>query len=259
MCWQALFRTGWGGYTLIDENSLVSGFSFDAVRDYLLKHPNVSPDRVGWYFQQFLKFAFAQTEYCGEYYLTWDADTLPTSQIYFFQDGHPLFTAKTEYHVAYFHTLEKLLGMGKTAPFSFIAEHMMFCKEVVLELIEAINCSPVLGDSWFEKIINACDFKADDGSIFSEFETYGTFCCLKRPDLYQVRQLNTFRCAAMLCGRHITDYVMKALSSLDIATFEIYHGRVERRKLILQRRLSHPARTAHNALKKIARLVRRGS
>lgn len=212
--------------TLVDEDSLIKGLSFDYVRNILMATPKMNINSVGWYFQQLLKYAFAQSKYCGEYYLTWDSDTLPISRLFFFQDGQPLFTAKKEYHKPYFETMQKLIGMGKTAPYSFIAEHMIFRKEFVLELIDAINNSQIKGRNWIEKIINACDLQEEGGPYFSEFETYGTFCTLRHPGFYGIQYLNTFRSAGVIRGRYVNDYVIEKLSAdVDIASFEIFDER----------------------------------
>ena len=229
--------------TLVDEDKLTPGLSYDFVKQCLLAHPHTNVNSTGWYLQQFLKFAFALSEYCGEYYLTWDSDTLPISKLFFFQDGQPLFTAKKEYHKPYFETLERLIGLKKTAPYSFIAEHVMFRKDFVLELIEEINNSKVEGENWVEKIINACDFQEDGGPYFSEFETYGTFCTVKHPGYYGIQHLNTFRSAAAIRGRHINDYVIEKLAAdVDIASFEIHDERfphdIERRKWVMINRIN---------------------
>ena len=102
---------------------------------YLKKKGCDSVNKVGWYFQQFLTLAFALTSYCKGYYLTWDSDTLPISELHFFQDGQPLFTMKKEYHRPYFNTLQRLIGLDKTSSKSFIAEHMIFKPEFVCEII----------------------------------------------------------------------------------------------------------------------------
>ena len=64
--------------------------------------------------------------------------------------------------------------MGEYADFSYIAEHMMFNKNVMTEMLGDIEKSPIYGDSWYEKIINATD--STNVNSFSEFETYGNFC-----------------------------------------------------------------------------------
>lgn len=208
-------------YLLLDENELISGLSFTQVRSYLLSAGHNSINGVGWYFQQLLKLAFAQTPYCKEYYLSWDSDTIPLSNINFFIENKPLFTLKKEYHQPYFDTIERLLGLKKVIKKSFIAEHMIFKKEYVLEMLEKISKSNIKGKYWYEKIIYSCDFTIKEGS-FSEFETYGTYCVTHHPEKYGFQQLNTFRGGAMIRGRYINDKIISKLSiDLDIVSFEL--------------------------------------
>ena len=89
--------------------------------------------------------------------LSWDSDTIPLNNISFFKDGKPLFTMKQEYNKPYFDTLKKILNLEKSVDFSFIAEHMMFNKDIMNEMLNKINLSKVHGQDWIEKILNACD------------------------------------------------------------------------------------------------------
>lgn len=205
---------------LIDENKLCLGLSYASI-DKILKSKEVYT-RTGWYFQQFLKMGFALSKYADEYYLSWDADTLPLSKISFFDsDDKPIFTIKTEYHKPYFETMQNIIGLNKTAGFSFIAEHMMFKTSFMKELLSQINMSSNEGSIWFEKIINASvDLSCPS---FSEFETYGTFVWTKYPGYYKTQKLNTFREAGMIKGRWIDDKSIERLSfDLDTASFELF-------------------------------------
>lgn len=210
-------------FEILDENRLVKGLTFPNVRKLLAKAGENRPSQTGWYFQQFLKFAFAQSEYASDYYLSWDADTLPVNTIKFFSnEGKPMFTRKIEYHAPYFETMNRLIGIGRQVDYSFIAEHMLFNSAVVRELISAISKSAVHGDTWFEKIINACVFADDRANLYSEFETYGNYCAKYHPDMYVTRTLNTFRAAGLIRGRHINDNIIDRLAvDLHIASFEM--------------------------------------
>lgn len=202
---------------VLDENALTKGLDFSVVRKLMNKQGRF--EGYGWIFQQLLKFGFATTEYAKDYYLSWDADTLPLNEIDFFEDGHPIFTKKTEYHKPYFDTNERLVGIGKVQPYSFIAEHMVFKKEYVNEMLSEIEKSTVEGTSWIDKCINACDFFMTE--VFSEFELYGSYVSVKHPDEYRTRQLRSFRNGGMIRGRHINDALLSALAfDQDIASFE---------------------------------------
>lgn len=207
--------------TLVDENQLVPGVSFSSIRTLLSNH-GLPVRRTGWFLQQFLKLGFCKSELCDtEYFLTWDADTLPLRKLNFFlEDGSPIFTKKKEHNQAYFDTLAKLMTLPRLADFSYIAEHMMFHKDILNEMLAEIEKSDVEGETWYEKIVNATN--PDDINSFSEFETYGNYCLNHYPLKYQTQTLNTFRKAGYIAGRFISDRKLRYMSfDLDIASFEL--------------------------------------
>ena len=208
------------GYSILDENELIDGLTFQQTAQYLSEaHIKM---RTGWYFQQFLKYGFSLSKYAKKYYLSWDADTLPLAHIDFFnEDNKPMFTMKTEYNPNYFKTIKKLLGIDKQTKGSFIAEHMLFSTDIVRELIEKISKSNVDGENWMQKIINACD-ASDPMPGFSEFETYGSYVLATHPDSYAMRHLNTFRYGGYIRGRQISDKMLKKISfDTDTMSFEL--------------------------------------
>lgn len=209
------------GIVLIDEDAVMPGLTFNVVRKICQAHFDPSILNYGWYFQQFLKMAFACNPLCGERYLIWDADTLPLRSLSFIEEGQMLLTPKTEYHLPYFRTLQKLLGIEKVVPYSFIAEHLLVKSSVMQELIQLIGQSPVQGDRWFEKIVYATE--PTEPNAFSEFETYGTYCWINYPGLYKTRELATYRLAGERFGKRITSRVLRVLSrDYDTASFEYF-------------------------------------
>lgn len=206
---------------IIDEDTLLPGLTFENIAKLLRLHKEGIS--VGWFFQQFLKLGFAETKYANKYYLTWDADTIPLSHIKFFNGEHPYFTRKYEYNENYFVTIERILGIQKKADFSFIAEHMMFSPVIVRQMLREIEKSLVDGNNWYEKVINAGNYELVL-PVFSEFETYGTYVLYNYPELYYIRQLNTFRCGGYIQGYNITDAKLQEISfDTDTISFEIRH------------------------------------
>ena len=207
---------------VLDENNLLQGLSFIKVRELIKRNAPQYVDMTGWYFQQFLKLGFAISKYSKQYYLSWDADTLPLAPIKFFDGDKILFNPKHENHVAYFDTMTQILGFGKQVEVSFISESMMFSVAIVKEMISMINIS---SDKtyWIENIIKSCDLERSPQS-FSEFETYGNYCAKYHPELYKPRHLNTFREAGLIRGRYISEKQLREMSfDLDMASFELSH------------------------------------
>lgn len=184
---------------LIDEEQIIANrkeLEIVAKQHYTCEY------RFGWYYQQFLKIGFAQSAYAKDYYLIWDSDTIPLNQLSFLSQGKMVFTPKTEYHKAYFETMQALIGCGKETDYSFIAEHMIISVPIMQELIRKIETSNIPGDSWPIKIIHATP--VDDPNGFSEFETYGTYCHHNHPDTFILRELRTFREGGSMYSRGVS-------------------------------------------------------
>ena len=183
----------------VNEDTVVS---YDEVKKIIKEISDDNPEcikRTGWYLQQFIKMKYSCI--CeDDYYLVWDGDTYPIKKVSLFQDDHPIFDVKTEYHEAYFSTMHRVLPkLDKISPFSYISEHMLISCKVMKELISEIENSESIGnmgDSFYRKILLAIDRADLPYSGFSEFETYGTFCKVEYPDLYATRKWQSLRNAS---------------------------------------------------------------
>lgn len=164
---------------------------------------------TGWYYQQFLKMQYSYV--CKDaYYLTWDGDTIPCKPFTMFQSNGstPYLDLKHEYHEAYFQTIANIFpGMHKTIEKSFIAEHMLFCCDIMKSMINDIMANDNLPGAYFwEKIIAAIPKAELLSNSFSEFETYGTYVSYKYTTAYGLRDWHSFRYAgAFLHPETMTD------------------------------------------------------
>lgn len=210
---------------VIDENCLYEGLTLDAIKNLFSKLRRFKMG-AGWYYQQFLKMAFALSDYCDtNFYLSWDSDTIPLRKIDFFDDsGKPYFTMKTEHHVPYFTAIERLLGINFTNNRSYIAENMMFNKVIMTEMINHIESnSQLVGNAWYEIIAHSLEPESVSPMGFSEFETYGNYCFNYYPDFYVERTLPSFRAGGLIQGRFVSDKILEKLSfDQATASFEIY-------------------------------------
>ena len=210
---------------VIDENILFDGMTLEILKKLFSKLYRTKMG-AGWYFQQFIKMAFAFSDYCDtDYYLSWDSDTIPLRKIDFFdENGNPFFTMKSEHHAPYFIAIERLFGITLTNTRSYIAENMLFKKDIMVELINTIQTNNQLeGTTWFEKIIYSMEPESVSPMGFSEFETYGNYCYNYYPSHYVERTLPSFRAGGLIQGRFVSDRILNQLS-FDQATvsFEIY-------------------------------------
>ncbi len=210
---------------IVDENNLIVGMNVLHLKK-LFTELGRTKMGVGWYYQQFLKIAFALSNYCDtDFYLSWDSDTLPLRKMSFFDEyGKPYFTMKTEHHAPYFVAIERLFGITKTNSRSYIAENMLFNKKIMTELINCIDSNSQLeGNTWYEKIVYAIEPESVSPMGFSEFETYGNFCFNYYPDFYVERTLPSLRSGGLIQGRFVSDRILKQLSFDQVTvSFEIY-------------------------------------
>lgn len=188
---------GIDGVFFLDENEVIPDLTFEIVKNIIIKRGG-NPKRAGWYFQQFLKMGYSFISET-DYYLAWDADTVPLKQIDFFDENNkPFFSIKNEYNQPYFRTINRILQIDKQIRGSFIAEHMMFNCSYMNSLIKRIDENKDYSGIWFEKIMYAIDIEDLSNSGFSEFETYGSFIEVFFKGSYTLRKLDTLRLAKLL-------------------------------------------------------------
>ena len=158
----------------INEKILIN---IDKIKNLIKIRNKNAVKRSGWYIQQFLKMQYSNI--CQDnYYLVWDSDTIPVKEVKIFNDyGKPYFDVKKEYYKPYFITMKKIFPeLGKKYNYSFISEHMLIKTKIMKKMNIIIeNNNNIIGNTWYEKIINCIDKKELKHSGFSEFETYGTF------------------------------------------------------------------------------------
>ncbi len=211
--------------SFLNENMLLEIEKLHPIYSSLLdKNTKPKPSSINWYYQQFLKMAYAKI--CSaEYYLCWDSDTIPLRKISMFDDNKkPYLDIKMEYNESYFKTIGKLFGAGKIIEKSFISEHMLFNKKYMLEIIEEIEKKEdIAGNDFCEKILNAVGYD-NLRTGYSEFETYGTYIGLKHPSVYTLRNWNSFRNINFFIGvDDVTkDDILWLSKDYDAASFEQY-------------------------------------
>jgi hypothetical protein len=189
---------------VLDEDLAIPNLSYSKL-DKIIKNKQGKTLRTGWYFQQFLKMGFAMSQYADKFYLIWDADTIPVSNLSFFNGPNPLFTEDLlpeGLHIPYFNTLDKLLPSMTYESYSFIVENMMVDTKIMKHLIKEISNAKIQGNLWYEKIINAID--PDDDIAFSEFETYGTFANNRYPNYYKIRKIKKWKLGGSQYGRIVS-------------------------------------------------------
>lgn len=189
----------------IDENNLLEGLSISEIK-VIKKRVSGSKRRAGWYFQQFLKMGYAKV--CrDEYYLIWDADTIPVNPIEFFNDkGKPYIAFRDFVKVdKCFDAAQDCIlpdkVLHKTRHRSYITEHMLINVKIMRDLINKIEANnEVTGYYFFEKIMYCVPRNVINLSGFSEFELYAAFIFTFYPDKYEERKWKNLRNAKLFIG-----------------------------------------------------------
>ena len=128
--------------------------------------------RRGWYLQQFLKLCAVSDGEPEDVCVIWDGDTIPLRRLQFVDEHNCLsYYCATESHPPYFHMIDRLLGLSKAAPYSYVAQCLPMKVAWVHELRQHIEQRH--GVNWFRALIDAINF--DEGCGFSEYEMLGTF------------------------------------------------------------------------------------
>jgi len=174
---------------LVDEDILIPGMTLQSLRQLTL--PGF-PQGAGWYFQQLLKFSFAFENPADDYYLIWDADTVPLRPMELFDgNGRMWFTTAEEYHAPYFETYRKLLGEEPHREFSFIAQHLIVQKSILREMFGRIEANFPGPGHWAEKIMR--QLEGASTNLFSEYEMLGHYVKNHYPGRAAYRELPWLR------------------------------------------------------------------
>lgn len=228
------FRAACGAdLTLWDENELLPEFPLKELRS--LPFPFM-PQGAGWYYQQFLKFAFHKVSNSDRHYLIWDADTVLLRPIQLIDaEGRAIYTKANEHHSPYFQTFERLFGFPARREFSFISQHQVIDKAILREMLAEIEDRNPSSQNWARAIMN--NLQGEGSNLFSEYETYGHYAKSKHPNSMVYRELQWTRNGERLAGFPPDPLKLKELSeTYSFAAFEAYFS-VRKRFLRTIRRL----------------------
>lgn len=196
--------------------------------------------------------------------MLWDADSIPLRPFRFFESTKDskviLFETSTEYHIAYFDTINTLnipiannKILYKMTQASFITENMMIDSKVMCELLDLIESTH---NSAFHKAIMSCIKASELGaSGFSEYECYGNFFLAKYPQNCRLITRKRQRYAKRLIGSRPSASQLKWLAKYyDVISIEHFdcEGALSRLTRFRFFRIFSP-----KALKKLCRFAKK--
>lgn len=224
-----------------DEDLVVPGLSLSKIKQ-IKKSISGTDRRSGWYYQQFIKMAYALV--CtDEYYLIWDADTIPIKPISFFdsETGKPYLDYRdyVKYDECFFVTQNLLFPneyLKKTVYWSFICEHLLVNTSIMRKLLSDLATKGAAGkNSFFENVMYIIPRNLINLSGFSEFETYAAYVLKEYPDTHVLRKWNNLRNAGIYIGHDISESNTKWISECyDVISVEDFNPQWSICKLFLK-------------------------
>jgi hypothetical protein len=214
LCHTVKMFDGWRG-RIIHEMDIV-GVALSEVAKW---NVDAFPARAGWYYQQLIKLAFAQTQIAQERFVIWDADTIPSRKLIVFDKDKLVFTQGHEYHLPYFETNTRLIDINRTnvPRFSAIAQHMPVDRALMREMLEFIG-KKSSDRSWITAIRNVIENRSGE-SLFSEYELFADWVRVHHPSRFVIRAVPWFRAGGKLSKPEIA--VFKKLTWF--IAFEEWH------------------------------------
>ena len=173
---------------------------------------------VGWYYQQFLKFAVVAASK-EDKVLVLDADTVVLRDI---QSEAGVFFTSKERHDVYFEHFQDLFNAPAPFKASAITNFMWFNPEALRALLQEIT--EIHHEVWWKVIVEIANKKSANGA-FSEYETYANWYSIRRGPHTEI-PIHIFRRGDLLL-RHPADYqrVVSEVESkgYDAVAFELNH------------------------------------
>lgn len=181
----------------IDEDKIIKNLSFKVVEDIIIRLSSQST-RTGWYFQQFIKMAYALI--AEKNYVIWDSDTVMLKKVVFLEDDkHILYFNDVDEHLPYLVTLKKLFpDIKEINDVSFVTEKMFVDYKIMQEIIHSIESK--FAKSFFEAILENIEESNLLGSGFSEFATYAHYVINYYSNNYHLEKSSHFRSGTRIFG-----------------------------------------------------------
>ena len=128
-------------YLPTDITELIKASEWNIVDEFSIGNIGIATHKNIWVKQQLLKIYGVHKAAIEGFknIIIWDGDTIPLQKITFFEENKVNYFKSGEYHLPYFETINKLLGMNKEVNFSFIAQCFALKAEWIKDFINAMD------------------------------------------------------------------------------------------------------------------------
>jgi len=138
--------------------------------------------RPNWIYQMFLKMF--QNVTANDNFLVIESDCIILKGIDFFEEDRTIFyLCRDQNHEPYF-KFNELFGFSREYDFSFIAEFIMYDKNIIKEILERYNCTSV--DEFMEIVYN----NVNSECYPADYEFYGNYCFKFHKDKFKTKHLD---------------------------------------------------------------------
>jgi hypothetical protein len=168
----------------IDGATTILEKEFPFTKQQLLAcNPTIPENRIGWYFQQFIKLYSFTIPEITDTYLVLDSDVVFLNSTNLLENNLPVYNYSSEYTDEYFQCMKRLNNyFERSVNKSGICHFMMFEKNIILEIFDLIkNDNQEIYDTILKAVRNW-------HHGFSEYELYFHYIFKKYPKTYNLKQ-----------------------------------------------------------------------
>ncbi len=147
-----------------------------------------SEERVGWYYQQFLKLYFLKVigNKSLDNVLVIDADTIFLKKTNFFEGGVPLYNIEIGKHDPYYSIVKRVFDIDfPVLSYSGVTHHMLFQRKYIMEILKLRSKDNDL--EFWEKVMTNIDKNTESG--FSEYILYFNYMLKFNKNKIRIRKI----------------------------------------------------------------------
>ena len=228
-------------FFFFDEEEIISFKEFNNIFEQIMVHSSFKDkmkDRLQWYYQQLLKITFVVNfiKQKKEDIIIWDADTIITKKINFFDNDNSLkYGTLFEYHKPYFSTIKSIFGYLPKYFISSLTQFICITKNECGFLLKLLNIYEVKNNDLAMILSNIIlknireNHKFYSSSLFSEYELIGISNILNN----KTKQKAIFTLRSGLSGQLTKNqFLIAKILNVYHVTYEHSHSNINSKDML---------------------------